>query len=564
MKKKNGKLRKVFALLLALALLTTVLAACSSSGAGSGSGKADESSGGGTEASGDKEPSEVSTEPSGEEDTGTGSGEITYPLEGKPKLTVVAPQNDYVLASCPTWQETPFVQAWAEQTGVELEASFVSDFSVYLASGDYADIIINNWNSYSGGPSKAIEDGIIIGLEDYVEEFAPDYWKILNEEPNYKKGALTPQGNMVGFYNIRAEPARLSWGSYFRGDWLEDLNMEVPTTVDEFTELMKAFRDQKGATIPIGVTLGDLKDMGSNGVLTSAFDLVRTGYYQENGKVHYGAYEDAYKDYISYLHSLYEEGLIDSNILTVDGTITKSNLMNGVSGWTVGWGSGGLGSTMQQMAEVDPNFDLIPMGSLTKNEGERAKFGYYTGYLSDIAAAVSTSCKDVETAVKFLNYGYSEKGSLLMYYGIEGISFEMIDDYPYYTDFVKNNPDGLTFAQAVSLYDFSPANGPYVSNGDYSIQTYTDTQKYALQLWGENDVKDYYIPPVTISDEHMADYTSIQSEVDTCVDEYFAKFLTGEYSVDSQWDEYVSTLQSMGIDTMIEYYQEAFDEYQSR
>ena len=41
-----------------------------------------------------------------------------------------------------------------------------------------------------------------------------------------------------------------------------------------------------------------------------------------------------------------------------------------------------------------------------------------------------------------MNYGYTEAGNLLMYYGIEGISYEMVDGYPYFTDFVKNNPDG--------------------------------------------------------------------------------------------------------------------------
>ena len=59
-----------------------------------------------------------------------------------------------------------------------------------------------------------------------------------------------------------------------------------------------------------------------------------------------------------------------------------------------------------------------------------------------------------------------EAGNLLMYYGIEGISYEMVDGYPYFTDFVKNNPDGIPFAQILSQYDYSPATGPYRANGD--------------------------------------------------------------------------------------------------
>ena len=547
-------MKKLLAMSITLALVASMFSACGDNAANSSEGA---SSSSGSSSSGSSSQASSS---------GTEAAGVTYPLEGNPKLTLVASENAYVLNSYATWQETPFIEAWAEQTGVDLEASFVSDFSVYLASGDYADIIVYGWNGYSGGAAKAISDGIIIGIEDYVEEFAPDYWKVLNDEPNNLKGSMTSAGNMVGFYNVRTEPARNSWGAYLRGDWLEELDKDVPTTLDEFTDMLKTFKEKKGASIPLGVTLGDLNSMGGYGILTSPFGLVNTGTYQIDGVIHNGFYEEAYKDYLIYLNQLYNEGLIDSNLLTVDGTTTKSNLMNGVSGATVGFGSGGLGSTMQQMASVDPNFDLVPMGSLTENDDERAMYGQKVGYLSGVAAAITTSCKDVETAMKFLNYGYTEKGNLLMYYGIEGTSFEMIDDYPYFTDFVKNNPDGLTFAQAISLYDYSPANGPYVSNGDYSIQTYTDTQLYALELWKDNDTAKYFVPTdaISISEEHMDDYTSIKSEVDTCVNEYFSKFVTGEYSIEEKWDEYISTLKSMGIDTMIQYYQEAYDEYQSR
>lgn len=547
-------MKKLLAMSITLALVVSMFSACGDNAANSSEGA---SSSSGSSSSGSSSQAASS---------GTEAVGITYPLEGNPKLTLVASENAYVLNSYATWQETPFIEAWAEQTGVDLEASFVSDFSVYLASGDYADIIVYGWNGYSGGAAKAISDGIIIGIEDYVEEFAPDYWKVLNSDPNYLKGTMTSAGNMVGFYNVRTEPARISWGAYTRGDWLEDLNMEVPTTIDEFTAMLNAFKEEKDASIPFGATLGTLQGMGGNGILTSAFGLARTDYYQLNGTIHYGPFEDTYKDYVTYLSQLYADGLLDTNILTVDDTTVKSNMMNSVSGFTAGTCSGQMGSTMQQMASVDPNYQLVPVGSLVKNAGERAMYSNYSGYLNPTAAAITTSCKDVETAMKFLNYGYSEKGNLLMYYGIEGISFEMIDDYPYFTDFVKNNPDGLTFPQALSLYDYSPSVGPYISNGDYSLQTYSETQLHALELWSDTDAKKYFVPAyaISVSEEHMGDYSSIKSEVDTCVNEYFSKFVTGEYPIGEKWDEYISTLKSMGIDTMIQYYQEAYDEYQSR
>ncbi|MGI5857689.1 MAG: hypothetical protein ACOX64_14725 [Candidatus Merdivicinus sp.] len=279
-------MKKLLAMSITLALVVSMFSACGDNAANSSEGA---SSSSGSSSSGSSSQAASS---------GTEAVGITYPLEGNPKLTLVASENAYVLNSYATWQETPFIEDWAEQTGVDLEASFVSDFSVYLASGDYADIIVYGWNGYSGGAAKAISDGIIIGIEDYVEEFAPDYWKVLNSDPNYLKGTMTSAGNMVGFYNVRTEPARISWGAYTRGDWLEDLNMEVPTTIDEFTAMLNAFKEEKDASIPFGATLGTLQGMGGNGILTSAFGLARTDYYQFNGTIHYGPFEDSYKTHL--------------------------------------------------------------------------------------------------------------------------------------------------------------------------------------------------------------------------------------------------------------------------
>ena len=173
--------------------------------------------------------------------------------------------------------------------------------------------------------------------------------------------------------------------------------------------------------------------------------------------------------------------------------------------------------------------------------------------------AITTACEDVEAAVKFLNYGYTEAGNLLMYYGIEGISYEIIDGYPYFTDFVKNNPDGIPFAQILSQYDYSPHNGPYLANGDYSLQTYNEAQLAALAAWQDNDENEHYVPgTITVAPEDTDEYAFIKSEVDTYVNENFALFVTGARSLE-EFDDYLATLESKGLSRMLEIYQAAFD-----
>ena len=276
--------------------------------------------------------------------------------------------------------------------------------------------------------------------------------------------------------------------------------------------------------------------------------------------MHYGAAEAEFKDVLAWLNQLFNEGLLDANILTLDSATLASNIMNGVSGVAAGYASGSMGNWLTTMKDVDPEFALAGMGSLVRNEGDRAMFGQRQDRVSQLTA-ITTACEDVEAAVQFLNYGYTEAGNLLMYYGIEGISYEMVDGYPYFTDFVKNNPDGIPFAQILSQYDYSPANGPYLANGDYSLQTYNEAQLAALAAWQDNDVNEHYVSgTITVAPEDTDEYAFIKSEVDTYVNENFALFVTGARSLE-EFDDYLATLESMGISRMLEIYQAAFDTF---
>lgn len=487
--------------------------------------------------------------------------EIVYPMEEGITLSYAAPESAHVLALSTDWADTPFVKAWQEQTGITLEVSYYTDFSLLVASGDYPDILVGAWNTaYSGGIDRAIEDGIIVPINDYIEEYAPDYLAALESNPDYMKNARTAQGYIPGFWQLRSDPALNSYGAIVRKDWLDTLGMEVPTTLDEFYNMLVAFRDEMGATAPLSVDIGTLRNLCVYGIFTSPFNLVSSGYYHVDGTVHYGAAEAEFKDVLAWLNQLFNEGLLDANILTLDSATLASNIMNGVSGVAAGYASGSMGNWLTTMKDVDPEFALAGMGSLVRNEGDRAMFGQRQDRVATLTA-ITTACEDVEAAVKFLNYGYTEAGNLLMYYGIEGISYEIIDGYPYFTDFVKNNPDGIPFAQILSQYDYSPHNGPYLANGDYSLQTYNEAQLAALAAWQDNDVNEHYVPgTITVAPEDTDEYAFIKSEVDTYVNENFALFVTGARSLE-EFDDYLATLESMGISRMLEIYQAAFDTF---
>ena len=296
------------------------------------------------------------------------------------------------------------------------------------------------------------------------------------------------------------------------------------------------------ATSPLSTPIGEMRNMGNYGILTSPFGLVSASYYHKDGQVHFGAFEPEYKDYLLWLNHLYSEGLLDKNFLTLDTATKNSNIMNGICGVTSGYAGGGIGVWMGTMADKDPEYELVGVGSLVKNAGDKALFSQRQALVPGSCTVVTTSSENVDTAIRFLNYGYTEKGDLLMQFGIEGQSFELRDGKPYYTDLVLKNPDGLPFAQALSQYDYCPENGPFIQGGEFCFQSYTDIQNTALATWNNSDVIKHFIPPITIAPGNADEYSAITSEVLTYVNENFALFVTGERSID-EFDSYIETLE---------------------
>lgn len=547
---KNRKVRFVSVIMAILLLMTT--AACSGSTASSGSS-------GSSKVSEDSSTTE-SEEPGGEtsEPENSSTAAVEYPMEGDITLTIGDAEHFYATAVCP-WEETEFFKQWQEQTGVTLEYQLISDLSLILASGEYPDILINNIGaSYNGGNDKAIDDGIIIPLDDYIDTYAPDYKAALETNPDWQKMAMTPSKRYPGFMHLRVDAPGVSnsFGVMIRQDWLDDLGLESPETPEEMVEVLRTFRDEKGATVPMSIDSGNLFFVGSSGCFTSAFGLASTGYYQVDGQIHYGSYEKAYKDYLAWLNELYTEGLLDRNFNTLDGQTVGANIMTGMSGVSAGYAGGSLGVWVPTARETTPEYALSGVRSLVAERGDTPMFSHHSD-VGGINGYITSSCENVEAAVQFLNYGYTEEGNLLMNFGVEGESFEMKDGKPLYLDSMINSSQGFT--QAIAQYAFNPSWGPYIQQADFCSQSYADYQNDALTNWADSDVLDYYVPTLAIT-ENSDQYSAIKSEVDTFISENFILFVTGEKSLD-EFDSYLDTLKGMGMEDMIAIYQNAYDIY---
>lgn len=492
---------------------------------------------------------------------------ITYPLEEKVKLTLAIVEEAALTANASNIGETPFGKAWQEATGVELEIMQMADstaMNLMFASGDLPDIILYQFNSYSGGTDKAVKDKVIEPLDDYME-YAPDLQAVFDNNEDWYKEATTADGQIIGFPFIREDAQlRCSSGIMYRKDFLEKLDMDTPETLDEFYNYLVALKEELDIEAPFSPQRSWFFDRAfDGGVMTSAFGLVNTNFYQIDGTVYYGAYQEELKDMLTFMNKLYNEGLLDPNFQTMNFNTMGANFMNGISGACISSTGSGIGTYMNAMAD-DPEFDIAPGASLVANKGDTPMYGQYDNALTGVFAVITPDCKNKEAAVKFLNYGYTEEGKLLFNYGIEGESYTMVNGDPVYTDLIMNNPDGLSVTNARAQYDRSWASGPFVQDIGVLQVNALPCQQEAVEIWSSTDAANYALPRISVAEEDLAEYTRLMSDIKTYRSEMWIKYITGVESLDNFESEYLATLKSMGIEDAIEMQQKALDNFYAK
>lgn len=480
-------------------------------------------------------------------------------------LTYWMPLDAAAATVVSNYGETPFAKELEKRTGVKVEyihpasGKAAEEFSIMLASNNLPDIVEYSWMNYLGGADKAVSDGFIVPLNDMMEEKAPNLFGYLKENPEIDKLAKSDGGNYIGFPAISGdESLSVSAGLCLRKDWLDEVGLPVPETIDEWETVLTAFRDEKNATAPLSYEYTQF----DFGVFSGAFG-VGGGIYLDNGIVKYGPLEPGYKEYLAKMNDWYEKGLIDKNFFSIDSNTVMNHMLSGVSGASVNSIGGGMGKMIS--SSTDEKFDLVAAPYPVLEKGQVPQFGHYTSPVSPITISITTDCKDVESAMKLLDYGYGEEGRLLFNFGIEGESYTMVDGYPTYTDIIIDNKDGYPMQTMLCLY----ARAASGIRGSIQDKRYMEQyaklpqQKNAWKVWSNTNAKEHAMPTMYPTQKDTEEYAKIVVAIDTYNHEMIPKFVMGVEPI-SNYDDYVQQLRQRGIDTLIRIHQDAYNMYLER
>ena len=497
---------------------------------------------------------------------------FSYPMAAGEPLQYWCELTTTVSANYSNLGDTPFGQGWQQHTGAEIvflhppAGQQKEQFSLMLADGNLPDLMEYNWTvDYPGGPEKAIQDGVIISLNDVFEQYCPNLTEYLKKNPEIDRMIKTDEGHYYVFPFIRGDTNLMNTiGLMVRKDWLDELGMEVPTTIAEWHDVLTAFKEEKGCDSPYSFEYTDSQYLAAD-PFVAAFGVNRSFYLGSDKKAHFGATEPGFKEYLATMNQWYAEGLIDQDLATLKNDQVSAKIIRGQAGASMGQAGSRMGTWMAAARTMTPKFTLVSAPVPTLEKGVQAEMGHIENPFSGRASvAITTSCRDIARAARLMDWAYGEEGHMYFNFGTEGVSYTMVNGYPTYTDEILNNPDGMPVSQAMSSYIRGNYNGPFVQDIRYLEQYYTmEEQKLAPAVWGQCNGAAHTMPPITPTSEESREFSSIMNEVNTYRDEMILKFIFGAESLE-HFDTYVKNMENMGLSRALEIENAALDRYNAR
>ncbi len=519
--------------------------------------------------------------------------ELPLAEPGTETLTVATMDNWFATASYA--DNLPIYQELEEMTGVKIEWEVIpiNDYDqvmgTRLASGqNLPDIFMIPWEANA---DQLGFDGIAMPLNDLIEENAYYLNMLMDKYPVIRSGITTSDGNIYSYpgfgegYVNKAEEmetgelvdpgANLCLNvSMIRKDWLDKLGLEVPETLDDWYNVLKAFKTQdpngngKADEIPITSTF-NMRDIYRFG---EAFGLYRAGNAEcrwgvdEEGKIFFKDTTEEFRQTLEFLNKLYAEGLLDPEYATAgyDKTTEKINrdLLGAVaSDWMSNIGT--YNANLKTAGVEDANW--VPVKPILNPDGESKIMNRWSVWKT---AAISKDCKNPELAMKWLDFQcLSAQGVALSNYGVEGVSYTKGEDgIIALTETATNNPDGIGPQEYLrSLGAWGQLPYPQAKEG-YEVLW---ADQSGIVEFGQSFAADQVLDPfpnngtkanLPFTDEENDIRSEFETIIETYCDEMAIKFIEGKESLD-KFDEYVATLESYGLAELLKIHQAAYERF---
>jgi len=472
------------------------------------------------------------------------------------------------------WSDSTANQEIEKRTGVHVEFIEVAPpaqseaINLMLTSGDYPDIINYALTGIFTVP-YLIENEIVVDLQDMMAEHAPSYSALMEADPALYLATVSDEGEIGGLCGYEYN-SFFTTGALVRGDWLSDIGMtpEELVTIDDYYQYLTGVKAQGLCEYPMPLRY-DAAISGSpflnamGGVAGAPANASAQNFYylEDDETLVYSFTTDAYREYLTLMAQWYQEGIITRDLLNSD--MLQSSAIAGGS-YGIMWQDCQFMDMWIAAGQVnDPDYSLVGVKEPVLEEGQTLGNGMITNLT--ISLIISTACRDPELALEWLDYHFSEEGSILSQYGLEGEGLAYDEEgKPCYSELIYDNPDGLSFDNALNTYAVNI--NMYAQNKASLRASYEPIKQEALNAWnGTREVtKSSFTKLFTLNSEETETVRTYYTDIATYAAETIGKFLVGELSIEEEWDNYVATIESMNIGEVTEAYRSAGERYFAR
>lgn len=465
---------------------------------------------------------------------------------------------------------------WGEK--IQLEMSNVKTLPDFIFSAGFGDTDL----------LKYAKQGVILNLEDYIDKYMPNLQKVFEQAPEYRAMCTDADGHIwalpwieqLGYEKTAIQT--IGDMSFINKDWLDFLGLSMPTTVDEFEQVLIAFRDNAdklkaefnidGDIIPMSCIMNDGDQ--DPAILINGFgegygdpDRGRHIAVTDDGKVICSATQEGFKEGIAWLHKLYEEGLIDPEAFTQEWSTYVAKGKAGRYGVCFSWDVANIAQI--SMDDLIAGKGWVPLPALEADvRNITPQNGSFTSGFDRGRCVITAVCQNPALVCSWLDQMYDPFQSPQNNWGTYGED----DDFDIFV--LGENANGEQMLKHAPLGDASPVEvreaecvaGPLaILDSYYDVYvTCPDDAQYRLDWIKDIYTPDmngkYVFPNVFMTTEDTKEISNLQADITKCINTAKSDWVMNGFT-DADWDKLQSDLQAYGLEKYLSIFQKYADEY---
>lgn len=509
---------------------------------------------------------------------GTAAGETQDEFQmNKEGLPIVNEPVTYEIAAQTrknkNFKDLEYFQKLEEATNVQInwlmtaKDAWAEKKSLLFASNSLPDAFYGQEILTNVDVIKYASQGMLIPLEDMIDEYMPNLKKILDENPQYRKQITAPDGHIYSLPTINELNPTTHDKWFINKTWLDNLGLEVPTTKEELEQVLLAFKNEDAngngdpndeipftfrytTSEPYNRQQGLQSVFGTFGQLDDIYHFIA-----KDGEVVYTPTTEPYKEAISYFHQLYADGVIDQEVFTHDMSVYCAKIQdpNKIVGMFLGWSRSATATNNKE--------DYIPLAPLINSDGKQIWRTVDAKMLSKNSFSITSKAQHPEVLMRWMDQSYDLEKSLEICQGLIGHALEVTPDGRYQQMKLE---DGMVLDTVI--HDFGPGN-----DGTFAVmQEIIDKLNLNANLQERKELDEFYAPynvpaedmyPNVFFDESEIEQIGIlQTDIDSYVMQKYAEWIVNG-GIDDEWDGFQQKLKDMDVDSYIKIYTDAYERY---